>query len=260
LTGLLFFAIFLLVAVDILSTAFSKNTFLGELKMKKLFVLVALLSFCVCLSSGCCNNNTPVVPDDTPDPPTSGVTYLTHIKNRESDDPSEIYVTSQPIEGATNYQWVEPGTGEYSSSGYYYCDLTNNEKINYPYATEWADGSITLSTGPFTASALYLWYQLGSNYITYNDTAFVSYDEYREASGMETDFWYIYDAPDGYNKDDYTYDTDKNEFIHNSDLTGNTLQQLANSLGSSANVEPDDDDDINEDISENDGINTNQLR
>ncbi|MDR2762229.1 MAG: hypothetical protein LBB88_06460 [Planctomycetaceae bacterium] len=221
--------------------------------MKKLFVLVALLSFCVCLSSGCCNNN-------TPDTPTSGVTYLTFIQNQNNNPvTAEIYVTSQPIEGATNYQWVEPGTGKYSSSGYYFSNVTTNEKVSYAYATKWSDGSITLSTGQFKASGYDESHEEGY-YTTYNDTSFVSYDEHPDAQGTEYDFWLLYNAPDGHKKDDYTYDSDKNEFIYNGDTAGNTLQQIADALGSAANVVPDDDEDINEDISENDEINTNQLR
>jgi hypothetical protein len=229
--------------------------------MKKILVLVALLSFCVCLSSGCCNNNSPVVPDTpnnptTPDTPTVGdeSTYLT-LRDDGGDSILEIYVTKLPIDEVT-YSWIEAGTGEYSSSGYF---LSNTRIDDFAYATRWSDGTVTFSLSPYG----------DINYIStgvtdvqphtdYNDTTFIGYTD--DASGSDPDVWYEGNAPDGHTKSDYTFDSAQKKYVYNGGTTGNTLQQLANSLGSSANVEPDDDEDINEDINENDGINTNQLR
>ncbi|MDR2644190.1 MAG: hypothetical protein LBC74_15520 [Planctomycetaceae bacterium] len=238
--------------------------------MKKLFVLV-FVGLCVSLISGCCNNcgnavlpdnppnNTPDTPS-TPAPTTSG-TYLTWDSG-----PIEIYVTNQPIEGVNDYELVEAGTGEYSSSEYYYSDMG----ILVPYATKWSDGSVTLSTRPYAGVD----YEIDGDCTEFNDTTFVSNgSEYGEADGTEGDVWSIGTAPDGRTKSDYTYDASAGAYVYsggnssdNTVVQGPETQNPSQVLPETQSVDrtPVDDDpdtnDVNGGINENDGVNLNSNR
>jgi hypothetical protein len=202
--------------------------------MKKCFVLV-LLGLCVCLISGCCNTAV------SPEPPAASGPYLTW-----DNGPIEIYVTSQPIDGVHDYVWIEPGTGEYSSSGYYYSEMG----IIIPHATKWSDGSITLSVAQYEGA------NYGYSVLTseFNDTSFVSNGrEGGEAEGTEPDVWYVGDAPAGRTKSDYTYDSNRDIYVYNGSQNSEPINQTTDALTS--DPDDDNDDDVNGIIENNDGLN-----
>jgi hypothetical protein len=221
---------------------------LEVITMKK-FCMLVLLGLCVCLISGCCATTAgPSGSSDQPEPeppdqPSSIGTYLTWDSG-----PIEIYVTSRPIDGVTDYNWIEPGTGEYGTSGYYYSDMG----ILIPYATKWSDGSLTLSVAAYDEVD----YDSDST-SEFNDTSFVSNgSEDGEADGNEPDIWYIGNAPSGRTKSDYTFDSNSNKYVYN----GNTPPAGNLRRTSTADNSDDDDDtnDVNGDINENDGLNLNR--
>jgi hypothetical protein len=219
--------------------------------MRKLFVLF-LLGLCVCLVSGCCNcNGTGTTPDepDTPEPPTNSVTYLTRRGS------IEVYVTAQPIQGVNDYTWFEPGTGEYSSSGYY---LGHMETIEYPYVTKWSDSSVTFSVDPYEGVD----YTIYTENTEFNDTSFVSSGgESDETNGTEPDILSIGTAPSGRTASDYTYDANRREYVYNGGNSNTNTQQVAPSASPSALLNEDsDDEDVNGNVSENDGRNLNTGR
>jgi hypothetical protein len=241
-----------------------KKKILEVITMRKLFVLF-LLGLCVCFIGGCCNCNgtgtPPDVPDtpDDPQPPTNNETYLTWNSGR-----TEIYVTKRPIQGANNYSWVESGTGEYSSSDYYFGDMG----VLIPYGTKFSDGSVSLTVAPYEEV----------DYTTeasteFNDTSFVSNEnEDGEAEGTEPDVWHIGTAPSGRTASDYTLDENRGEYVYNGGSNSNTnTQQTAPQVvqqgteqtpsASSALLNEDsDDEDVNGNVSENDGRNLSTNR
>jgi hypothetical protein len=220
--------------------------------MRKIFVFF-LLGLCVCLVGGCCNGNgtTPDEPD-TPEPPANNVTYLTsdigHV---------EIYVTSQPFKEVDDYIWVEPGTGEYSSSGYYLSTMG----IAIPYGTRWSDGSVTLSLYPFEG-VTYTRYESYDDFIEFNDTSFVS--SVYEANGTEPDYWNAGTAPNGRTESDYTYDSEREQYVYNSGNSNTNTQQVAEQTQSTSppalSDEDSDDEDVNGNVNENDGRNLDTNR
>jgi hypothetical protein len=258
------------------SSAFSgsRETKLEVISMKKLFVLV-LLGLVVCLISGCCNTTaSPVVPpvDDVPDAPEVPDTPTTPDAPTTHDGPYltwdsgpiEIYVTRQPIDGVTDYQWIEPGTGDYSSSGYYYSTMG----ILIPYATKWSDGSVTLSLAPYGDVNYDEW---GETTAEFNDTSFVSNgSEDGEAEGTEPDVWYVGTAAEGRTKADYTYDSSSNSYVYNggsTDSNTNTpsqpetiIDQIADVVSNGMDTDDSDTDDVTGDINSNDGLNISNRR
>ncbi|MDR2642673.1 MAG: hypothetical protein LBC74_07755 [Planctomycetaceae bacterium] len=217
-----------------------------EIKMRFLFVLI-LLGLCVSLTSGCCNNGVLSEPNMPDSPNTREGAYLT----RDSKLSPEIYVTTQKIEGV-NYQWIEPGTGEYSDSGYHYGEM----EIQLPYATKWSDGTVTLTIAPFEdVDDYYAVFSFDedvqSSVLTaeYNDTTFVSNGNAGgEAEGTEPDYWYDGTAPSGRTRSDYSTEIGPNgKYTYN----GNSN----NTILPSSNIDDDSDEDTNGDITVNDGVN-----
>ncbi|MDR1478858.1 MAG: hypothetical protein LBJ00_07945, partial [Planctomycetaceae bacterium] len=158
-----------------------------------------------------------------------------------------------------DYRWIEPGTGEYSSSGYYFSDMG----ILIPYATKWSNGSYTLSTAPYEG-VNYLSYSEGDNNIEFNDTSFVSNGRNYEAGGTEPDYWEIGTAPAGRTESDYAYDSNTGKYVYNggSSSSNNAPQQSAPStpveqvleeLSSVLSDDDPDDEDVNGNVNENDG-------
>jgi hypothetical protein len=207
----------------------------------------------VCLVGGCCNG-TGTTPDepDTPEPPTNSGTYLTWDNIH-----MEIYVTRQPIKEVEDYIWVEPGTGEYSSSGYYFSTMG----ITIPHGTRWSDGSVTLSMYAYEGVS-YTHHDMLSGFVEFNDTSFVSNgSEDGEAEGTEGDVWLAGTAPSGRTESDYTLDSNRQMYVYNSGNSNTNTQQVAeqilDTLSSALPDEDSDDEDVNGNVSENDGRNLN---
>lgn len=223
--------------------------------MRKLFVSV-LVGLCVCLASGCGSG------DGTPNNPQPSGTYLTWDNMR-----IEIYVTNRPIQGVDDYRWIEPGTGEYSSSGYYYSEMG----ILIPHATRWSDGTVTLSVDPYEG-VNYISYAESDNFLEFNDTSFRSNgSEYGEAEGTEPDFWDVGTAPNGRSESDYTYDPVNRRYVYSGNSAANAPQQAAapaeqaaeqilDTLSDALSDEDADDEDVNATVNENDGLNLNSNR
>jgi hypothetical protein len=213
--------------------------------MKRFFVLV-LLGLCACMISGCFDNaaTTTNQPNDTS--VTNNGPYLT--KDNLTNESSEIYVTEEPIDGVSDYVWIEPGTGEYSQNGYYYSDMG----IKVPYATKWSDGSFTLSIAEYEGV------DYAKDVVTseFNDTSFVSNNAGTEANGNDPDVWKVGNAPDGHSKSDYSYDESKNMYVYNNttqepESDTDVVDQITDTITDDSD---DDEEDINDIIDVNDGL------
>jgi hypothetical protein len=203
-----------------------KNKENYEVKQMKKILALVFLGVCVSLFGTGCNKN----------PNYSGA-YLT----LDSLD-YEIYVTDQPIEELKDsYEWI--ATGDYSSSGYWYCDLG----IPQPYATKWSDGTTSFTKYPYQDVDYGGGWTDQFNSTTFvNDGASTELNIYNdlfveEASRDEPDAWFWNTVPNTHSKSDYTLDLNAyNEWGDPGVYVLNNGGQTRQTLPSSSNTDSDD--------------------
>jgi hypothetical protein len=198
--------------------------------MKKLFV-IALLGICV--ASGCCSTSSLPAPEPEPTPAETGI----FIVRGRSNYRGEQWVTDKEIEGA-NYSGID--------ANFHYDAPHFDAYISTPpYATRWADGTVTYSTNPYDGvdygTEPVMTSEFNSNYLL-NVTNNIG-DELDDE-----DPWMIGTETGGHLPSDYTLDTTSDKYVLNS-----ALGTVSDDTSTASDI-LDDLTDVLGDISNNDGL------